>query len=73
LQKHRAGTRIYAALKGVNDGGLIIPANEEIYPKSDRLLGKHLKIEKDVLAIMKKLGVASAAATEAAPEAAKTE
>lgn len=79
LQKHRSGTRICAALKGVNDGGLVVPAGQEIYPQADRLLGKHLKIEKDVVVLLKKLGVEppvseKGAATEApAATAAKME
>ncbi len=35
--------RIYAALKGAIDGGLIVPASEEILPSADRITGKHLK------------------------------
>ena len=48
-----SGTRQYtqrmaAALKGVIDAGLKIPANEETFPPSDRINGEHLKIKNDV-------------------------
>ena len=48
-----SGTRQYtqrmaAALKGVIDAGLEIPANEETFPPSDRINGEHLKIKNDV-------------------------
>ena len=35
--------RIYAALKGVIDAGIRIPASDSIFPAEDRLAGKHLK------------------------------
>ena len=35
--------RIAAALKGVIDAGLEVPADEETYPSEDRNAGKHLK------------------------------
>lgn len=37
------GARIYAALKGMVDGGLKIPHNAEILPSPDRLNGKHIQ------------------------------
>jgi large subunit ribosomal protein L18 len=40
LQTPVAGSRIYAAVKGVVDGGVDIPASEEVFPSADRLSGK---------------------------------
>jgi len=37
-----AGSRIYAALKGVIDAGVKIPHSPEVLPKEDRISGKHL-------------------------------
>ena len=47
------GTRKYtqrmaAALKGVVDAGLKIPANEETFPAESRINGEHLKVKNDV-------------------------
>jgi large subunit ribosomal protein L18 len=36
------GSRIYAVLKGVIDSGVAVPAGEDVFPKPDRLSGKHL-------------------------------
>ncbi len=36
------GSRIYAALKGVIDSGLKIPAGKEIFPGEERLKGEHI-------------------------------
>ena len=48
-----SGTRQYtqrmaAALKGVSDAGLEIPADEKTFPANDRINGEHLKIKNDV-------------------------
>ena len=48
-----SGTRQYtqrmaAALKGVIDAGLKIPADEKTFPTNDRINGDHLKIKNDV-------------------------
>ena len=40
--------RIAAALKGVSDAGLKIPADEKTFPANDRINGEHLKIKNDV-------------------------
>ena len=37
-----------AALKGVVDAGLKIPANEETFPAESRINGEHLKVKNDV-------------------------
>ncbi len=36
------GSKIYAALKGAVDAGLVVPHDSEILPSEDRLTGKHI-------------------------------
>jgi large subunit ribosomal protein L18 len=36
------GSRIYGALKGAVDGGLKVPCDKEVFPKEDRISGKHI-------------------------------
>ncbi|MBI5377668.1 MAG: 50S ribosomal protein L18 [Thaumarchaeota archaeon] len=48
-----SGTRKYtqrmaAALKGVIDAGLEVPADAETFPAQERLGGKHLKVTNDI-------------------------
>ncbi|MFM7862143.1 MAG: 50S ribosomal protein L18 [Candidatus Nitrosotenuis sp.] len=48
-----SGTRKYtqrmaAALKGVIDAGLEIPASEETLPADERINGEHLKVKNDI-------------------------
>jgi large subunit ribosomal protein L18 len=50
------GTRKYtqrtaAALKGVIDAGLEIPADAETFPSEDRISGKHLKIANEIIKV----------------------
>jgi len=40
--------RMAAALKGVLDAGLKIPASPEAFPSEDRIKGQHLKVKNDV-------------------------
>lgn len=45
------GSRIAAALKGLLDAGLVIPAGEDIFPDEERLSGGHVaKYAKSLLA-----------------------
>ena len=44
----RYTTRMAAALKGVLDAGLKIPADAESFPAEDRIKGEHLKVKNDV-------------------------
>lgn len=37
------GNRLYSAVKGVVDGGLKVNCSEEIFPKEDRMHGKHIE------------------------------
>ncbi len=39
------GSRIFAVVKGLIDGGLEISANEKVFPSEERLLGEHLNPE----------------------------
>jgi large subunit ribosomal protein L18 len=48
-----SGTRRYtqrmaAALKGVIDAGLEVPADSETFPNDERITGKHLKLQNEV-------------------------
>ena len=45
-----------AALKGVIDAGLEIPADKETFPTDDRINGEHLKIKNDVKNIKSSIG-----------------
>ena len=40
--------RMAAALKGVVDAGLQIPADPESFPAEDRIKGQHLKVKNDI-------------------------
>ncbi len=43
LQVNAYGGRVYAALKGVIDAGVNIPASEKIFPEDDVIHGSHIK------------------------------
>ncbi len=36
------GSRVFASLKGAIDAGMKIPADERVFPKMDRISGKHI-------------------------------
>jgi len=40
--------RMAAALKGIIDAGLKVPASEDTFPPEDRINGKHLTVKNDV-------------------------
>ena len=42
MQENVAGSRVYAALKGVVDAGLNIPHSKDILPSEERIQGKHI-------------------------------
>jgi large subunit ribosomal protein L18 len=44
----RYTSRMAAALKGVVDAGLEIPADAESFPAEERIKGEHLKVKNDV-------------------------
>ncbi|MFB6182522.1 MAG: 50S ribosomal protein L18 [Candidatus Nanohaloarchaea archaeon] len=43
LRKNKEGGRIFAALKGLIDAGVNIPAGEESFPPEARIKGKHIE------------------------------
>lgn len=45
LQTSSKGNRLYAALKGVLDAGIIVPHSQKNLPNENRILGKHIKPE----------------------------
>ncbi len=47
------GSRVFAVVKGLIDGGLDISANEKVFPSEERLNGEHLK--DDVKAMIAKV------------------
>ncbi len=42
LQQSVKGSRIYAAIKGMNDAGLTVPCSDEILPTEERIKGQHI-------------------------------
>ena len=59
LQTSTKGSRLYAALKGVLDAGIIIPHSKEILPSEERIKGKHIseEVSKQFEDIKSKIGV----------------
>ena len=47
--------KLYAAMKGAIDGGLIIPASVEVLPTEEQILGKNDAVKKELEVIKKKL------------------
>lgn len=43
------GSRVFAVVKGLIDGGLYISANEEVFPSEEKLNGEHLKDDVKVM------------------------
>ncbi|RLI74833.1 50S ribosomal protein L18 [Archaeoglobales archaeon] len=42
LHSPTKGSRVFALLKGVVDGGLNVPYNEEVFPDESRIKGEHI-------------------------------
>jgi large subunit ribosomal protein L18 len=42
LQTPLRGSKLFAVLKGAKEGGLEVPANEEVYPSDNRIKGEHI-------------------------------
>ncbi|KAA0009037.1 MAG: 50S ribosomal protein L18 [Thermoplasmata archaeon] len=42
------GSRVFAAVKGIIDAGIMCPADESVFPSEDRILGKHLSRKPEV-------------------------
>ena len=47
LREQKTGGRIFAALKGMIDAGLDIPAGEKVFPEEGRIRGEHIEEMKD--------------------------
>ncbi|MFB6174876.1 MAG: 50S ribosomal protein L18 [Candidatus Nanohalobium sp.] len=47
LREKKAGGRVFAAVKGMNDAGLNVPAGEEVFPQEERIKGEHIAEMKD--------------------------
>ncbi len=45
MARTRKGGRIFAALAGLIEGGLDIPANDKVFPSEDRLMGEHCELK----------------------------
>ena len=48
LHSSTKGSRVYAALKGIIDAGVNVPHSNEIFPKQERIIGKHIKSKIDI-------------------------
>lgn len=48
LQTPIAGSKVYAALKGVVDAGVDVPSSDDIFPSEERISGKHIEDAKDL-------------------------
>ena len=49
-----AGSRVFAVVKGLIDGGLEIPANEKIFPSEERLEGRE-EVKANIVKVKEKL------------------
>ena len=47
--------RMAAALKGVIDAGVKVPADEESFPADERINGEHLKVKNDISSVKSKI------------------
>lgn len=45
LQKITKGSLIFAAVKGANDAGFMVPYDAETMPSEERITGKHIKFK----------------------------
>ncbi|MCB9362440.1 50S ribosomal protein L18 [Candidatus Woesearchaeota archaeon] len=43
LTRSVTGSRLYAAVKGIIDAGVVVPCDESAFPAEDRLTGKHIE------------------------------
>lgn len=47
LREKKSGGRVFAALKGMIDAGLEIPAGDDVFPTEERIRGEHIAEMKD--------------------------
>ncbi len=52
MARTRKGGRVFAAVAGLVEGGLDIPANDKVFPGEDRLMGEHCDL-RDMVAKVK--------------------
>lgn len=45
MARTEKGGRVFAAVAGLVEGGLDIPANEKVFPGMDRLMGEHIEMK----------------------------
>ncbi|MBR9702567.1 50S ribosomal protein L18, partial [Candidatus Woesearchaeota archaeon] len=45
LHRHKAGSRLYAAVRGAKDAGLAIKCSDDVLPGDERLNGEHLSAD----------------------------
>jgi len=57
LQIHKKGSRIYAAVRGVKEGGIAVKCSDDVLASDDRLSGEHLSeaVRKQFAAFKEKL------------------
>lgn len=48
LRTVKSGGQLFAALKGIRDAGVKVPAGEEMFPPEERIRGEHIEEMKDV-------------------------
>lgn len=54
MARNIAGSRIYAAVKGIVDGGIGLKVNEKVFPSEERLSGAHMDVKvKEMIAKVK--------------------
>ncbi|WEL23943.1 50S ribosomal protein L18 [Candidatus Nanohalovita haloferacivicina] len=47
LREQKTGGRIFAAVKGMRDAGLEVPAGEKVFPEEGRIRGEHIEEMKE--------------------------
>lgn len=58
------GSKIFAALKGVQDAGVWVPSGDDIFPEEDRLTGAFLEQQTNFDAVKAAIGTSAANSTE---------
>lgn len=48
MARTESGSRVFAVIKGLIDGGLDISADEKVFPSEERLIGEHCDVNKIV-------------------------
>ena len=45
LHKIKYGSRVFAAVKGLVDAGVVVKVGEAVFPEESRIMGEHLSVE----------------------------